>query len=106
MSLETNYSKAELAEKVRELTKKLTEMKQVESQINASTETLKDGNPAVGIVKNKDGTFTIVKLVYDLEKNAAVIIGTEALGRDMQVAGGTLMKRTGDAFYKAAGIKI
>jgi hypothetical protein len=104
MSLE-NLTKKELADKVRELAEKLKEMKVVESQVTASVETLKDGDSSIGIIKNAEGNFTIVKLVFDLEKNAAAIVGTEDLGKDMQIAGGVMMKRIGEVFYKAAGIK-
>ncbi len=104
MSLE-NLSKKELAEKVRELAEKLKEVKNVEHQVNASVETLKDGNKATGVVGNSNGTFTLVNLVFDLEKNAAAIISTELIGSDGQIAAARLIKEAGQSFYKAAGIK-
>lgn len=104
MSLE-NLTKKELADKVRELTEKLKEMRVVEAQVTASVETLKDGEIAVGVTKQEDGTFLLIKVVYDLKKNAAAIIDKKDISRDMQVAGGTMMKQIGEVFYKAAGIK-
>jgi hypothetical protein len=105
MSLETNYTKTQLAEKVRELTEKLKEMRQVEAQVSASVETLKDGNPAIGLVQNENGMFQLVRIVFDLEKNAAAIIATEDYGKDFQIAGGRLVKEAGDVFLKASGSK-
>lgn len=106
MSLETNMSKKELADKVRELTEKLKEMRGVEAQVNASVETLKTGSPAVGIHRDDKGNFFLVKIVYDLNQNAAAIIDKVELGRDQQIAGGKLVKEAGEAFLKATDIKF
>jgi hypothetical protein len=105
MSLETNFTKAQLAEKVRELTEKLREMRGVEAQANASLETLKDGAPAIGLHRTSEGKFQLVRIVYDIEKNAAAIIGTEEYGTDSQIAGGRLIKEAGEVFLKASDIK-
>lgn len=101
MSLESNYTKAQLADMVRELKEKLTEMKQVEAQVNASVETLKDGSPAIGLHRNKDGNYQLIKIVYDLDKNAAAIIGKVDFGKDQQISGGKLIKEAGELFLKA-----
>ena len=105
MSLESNFTKAQLAEKVRELTEKLKEMKGVEAQAKASVEGLKDGHPAIGLAKDDNGRFKLVKIVYDLNKNSAAIIATEDFGSDHQIAGGKLIKEAGNIFLKSSESK-
>ena len=102
-SLVSNYSKAQLAEKLVELTEKLEEMKTVEAQVSASVETLKDGAPAIGLHRKNDGTFQLVKIVYDLSQNAAAIIELVDYDRDQQIAAGKLVKEAGEVFAKASG---
>lgn len=102
-ALVTNYNKKELADKVVELSEKLEEMKEVESQVNASVDTLRQGSPAIGLNKKDDGTFQLVKIVYDLSQNAAAIIELVDLDKDQQIAAGKLVKEAGDVFAKASG---
>lgn len=102
-SLVSNYSKAQLAEKLVELTEKLEEMKTVEAQVSASVETLKDGAPAIGLNRKSDGTFQLVKIVYDLSQNAAAIIELVDYDKDQQIAAGKLVKEAGEVFSQASG---
>lgn len=103
-SLVSNYNKKELAEKLVELTEKLEEMKLVEAQVSSSVETLKGGSPAIGLHKKQDGTYQLVKIVYDLSKNAAAIIETVDYGRDNGIAAGKLVKEAGEVYAKASGL--
>jgi hypothetical protein len=105
-NLVTNYNKKELAEKVLELMEKLEEMKGVEAQAGASLETLQSGSPAIGLHKLEDGTFQLIKIVYDLKQNAAAIIGSETLDKDQQIAGYKLQQYAIEKiFMKARGGK-
>lgn len=102
-SLVTHYSKKELADKVVELSEKLEEMKTVEAQVKASVDTLKSGSPAIGLNRRQDGTFELIKIVYDLSQNAAAIIEKVPLEKDSQISAGKLIKEAGDIFTKASG---
>jgi hypothetical protein len=108
MSLE-NLPKKDLADKVRNLTEIVKELKAenelLKAQNSANVAELQDGESAIGVARQEDGTFLLVKLVYDLQKNAAAIVTKEDISKDMQIAGGTMMKKIGEVFYKAAGIK-
>lgn len=104
-ALATNYNKKELSEKVVELSEKLEEMKTVEKQAGASLETLKSGAPAIGLNKKEDGTYQLVRIVYDLEQNAAAISEIVDYDRDQQIAAGKLIKEAGEVFTKATGSK-
>lgn len=85
------------------MAEKLKEVKGIENSVLAKAEDL--SSPGIGMIRKEDGTFVLVKLVFDLEKNAAAIVETENVSGDSQVAGGTLMREIGKVFYKAAGIK-
>lgn len=100
-SLVSNYNKNELAQKVLELTEKLEEMKVVEAQVEATVDTLRQGSPAIGLHKKQDGTFELVKIVYDVSKNAAAIIEFVDFGINSQVAAGKLIKEAGEILVKA-----
>lgn len=104
-SLTSNYNKNQLAEKVIELSEKLAEMSQLEKKVVAEAGEMTDGLPAIGMIRKEDGTFQLVRLKYDLDKNAAIIVGIEDLDKDQHIAAGKLTKNAGELFYKAAGIK-
>ena len=70
-------SKAELVEFIGTLTRKIEELKQVEASQVAESKNLK--HTGLGIVKDESGLYSLVKLVYDLEQNAAQISGVEKL---------------------------
>lgn len=76
MALEDN-TKKDLANMVRELQAKLLEMKPVESQLTAKLDELK--LPAIGLVKDENGNYSLVKIKFDIEKNAAAIEQVENL---------------------------
>lgn len=104
MSLLTNYTKKQLVDKIHELTEKLKEMKQVEAQVNASVETLKDGSPAVGLYKDDKNVYHLVHIVYDIDKNAAAIVSKDEIGKDSQIAAYKLNEHsTMKIFMKARG---
>jgi hypothetical protein len=69
-------SKKELVELIHQLQDKLKEMKPVESAITAKLEEL--NAPGVGLFKDAEGFYHLVKLKFDVEKNAA---GIEKLDR-------------------------
>lgn len=70
-------SKAELIEFVGTLTKKLEELKHAEASQIAEIKNLK--HAALGIVKDENGLYALVKIAYDLDQNAAQIAGVEKL---------------------------
>lgn len=97
MSLE-NLKKTELANMVRELKEKLSEMKSVEKQVNATAKELPKN--AVSIIKDENGTYSIVKLKFDPESGAAAVDTIEAIGKDTQIAGYTLQKYTVEEIFR------
>ena len=68
MALEDN-TKKDLANMVRELESKLKEMKAAEKQLTASVNELKQY--AVGLHKDENGKFHLVKLKFDAASKAA-----------------------------------
>jgi hypothetical protein len=64
-------SKKELVDLIHELQEKLKEVKQIETQVTTEAQELTTNG--VGLVKSTDGYYSIVKLKFDVEKNAAVI---------------------------------
>lgn len=64
-------SKKELLEIIEQLETKLKEVHHVEKQITAEAKDLTKN--AVGLTKDKEGFYSIVKIKFDDEKNAAVI---------------------------------
>ncbi len=84
MALEDNTKKA-LADMVRALQEKLKEMKPVESQLTAKLDELKA--PAIGLHKDENGNYSLVKIKFDIEKNAAAIESLQDLeSRDPAIA--------------------
>lgn len=76
MSLEQR-SKKELVELIHQLQDKLKELATVEKQATAKLEELK--SPAIGLSKDKNGFYSLVKIKYDAEKNAAAIESIDKL---------------------------
>lgn len=70
MALE-DRTKKELAQMIRDLETKLKEMKPIESALTSQLEEL--NYEAVGLVKNEKGQYRLVKIKYDIDKNAALI---------------------------------
>lgn len=68
---------AEKDELIKELKAKLKEMKAVEKAVKATAGTLSD--KALGVHKDKEGKFHLVKINYDVEQNLAAIEKVEAL---------------------------
>lgn len=104
MSLETNYTKKELAEKIRELTEKLKEVQNIEKQVIAEkSQIIENSSPAVGMIKNKEtGIYTIVYIAFDAESGAALISGKEELGKDEQIASYNLNKYAIEKIFRKA----
>jgi hypothetical protein len=71
------YTKKELAELIRQLKEKLTEVKGVEKQLNASHADLT--SPAIGLHKDKDGKFFLVELKFEVESKAGTVSNLIAL---------------------------
>lgn len=71
------YTKKELAAIIREMKAKLSEMKDVEKQV--TTEASELSAPGLSIHRDEKGKFHLVKLKYDIEKNAATIEKVESL---------------------------
>lgn len=63
------YTKKELAAIIREMKEKLKEVKHVEEQVTAQAEDMPF--EALGVQRNEKGHYSLVKVVYDPEKNAA-----------------------------------
>jgi len=79
------YTKRELAELIRQMKEKLTEVKGVEKQLNASNAELT--SPGVGLYKDTAGKFFIVELKYDVESKAGTVSGLIDLhSRDPSIA--------------------
>lgn len=75
MALEDN-TKKDLAQMVRDLQAKLKELKPVESALTSQLEDLHSN--AAGLIKDSKGIYSIVKIKYDIEKNAAAIEKVES----------------------------
>lgn len=84
MALE-DRTKKELAQIIRDLQEKLKEMKPVESALTSQLEDLH--SPAIGLSKNAEGQYALVKIKYDVEKNAAAIEKLDQLeSKDIAIA--------------------
>lgn len=70
MSL-VDRTKKELVEIIHGLQEKLKEMKPVESALTAQLQDLHSN--AVGLFKNEKGQYRLVKIKYNIERNAAAI---------------------------------
>lgn len=100
MSLEQR-SKKELVELIHQLQDKLKEMKPVESAITAKLEEL--SAPAIGLHKDSDGFYHLVKIKYDVEKNAAGIEKVEKLdSRDEAIVTYKLNQYTNETIMRKA----
>jgi hypothetical protein len=83
MSLEQR-SKKELVELIHQLQAKVKELSHVETSITASLPELI--SPAIGLSKDKDGYYHMVKIKYDVDKNAALIENVEKIdSRDQAI---------------------
>jgi acyl-CoA-binding protein len=76
MSLEQR-SKKELVELIHQLQDKLKELANVEKQATAQLSELK--SPGIGLIKDKDGYYSLVKLKYDSETKAAAVESIDKL---------------------------
>lgn len=64
-------SKKELLDIIVELEQKLKEVQHIEKQVTAELTDLTKN--AIGLVKDEDGFYSLVKIKFDNEKNAAAI---------------------------------
>ena len=76
MSL-VDRTKKELVEIIHDLQEKLKELKPVESALTSQLADLH--SDAVGLIKNEKGQYRLVKIKYDVEKNAAAIESLDPL---------------------------
>ncbi len=83
MALE-DRTKKELAQIIRDLQEKLKEMKPVEATLTAQLEDLH--SDAVGLIKNEKGQYRLVKIKYDIGKNAAAIESLDTLNDTIDTA--------------------
>jgi hypothetical protein len=103
MSLESK-SKKELVEIISELKNKVKELKPVEASISAKLDDLEF--PAVGLHKNENGEYQVVKIKYDLEKNAAAIEAlSDEKNKDVALAYQSINKIIEQMVRKARGGK-
>jgi hypothetical protein len=83
MSLEQR-SKKELVELIHQLQDKVKELAKVETQATAQLGDLI--HDAIGLVKDKNEHYSLVKIKYDVDKNAAMINTVEKLdSRDQAI---------------------
>lgn len=99
MSLEQR-SKKELVELIHQLQQKLKEMKPVEKQLTAQLEEL--NSPAIGLHKDDKGVYSLVKLKFDVEKNAAGLEKIERIGTDPAIALFNLNKFVAETIMRKA----
>lgn len=84
MALEDNTKKA-LAQMIRDLQAKLEEVKPFESALSSQLEELH--SHAVGLSKNEEGQYALVKIKFDVAKNAAAIEFVDQLeSKDIAIA--------------------
>lgn len=83
MSLEQR-SKKELVELIHQLQDKVKELAKVEKQATAQLSELEHN--AIGLTKDKDGYYHMVKIKYDVDKSAAMIDNVERIdSRDQAI---------------------
>jgi hypothetical protein len=84
--------KKELVDIIHELKAKVKEIEGIEKSQLANISELKE--LALGAVKLADGTYGIVKIAYDVDKNSAQIAGVEKLGtKDPDILGYNMTKQ-------------
>lgn len=100
MSL-VDRTKKELVQIIHDLTAKLAEMKPVESALVSQLSELH--SPAIGLSKTDEGNFIVVKIKYDIEKNAAAIEKLEQLqSKDIAIAHFNLNKYVAETIVRTA----
>lgn len=84
MSL-TDRTKKELVQIIHDLKEKIKDLKPVESALTSQLEELH--SHAIGLTKNEEGQLSLVKIKYDVQKNAAAIEKLEQLeSKDIAIA--------------------
>lgn len=96
-----NKPKAELIELIRELQDKLAQVKNVEKQLNAEAKDLP--NNAVGLHKDENGNFSLVKIKYDPQTQAVAIEQLEQIEtKDQAIVLDRLKRYVGDNIFRKA----
>ena len=93
-------SKKQVDEVNQLLKEKLEEMKEIEEKISFTAEDLSQFG--MGVIKDSTGDFFLVKLKFDLEKNAAIIESTQNLGKDPAIMQFKGQQYVFDVIYKKA----
>jgi hypothetical protein len=100
MALEDN-TKKDLAQMVRDLEAKVKELQAVEKQQSASLENLKE--PAIGLSKDENGTYILVKIKYDIASKSAGIEALESTDtKDIALAFHKLKHYAGEKIMRKA----
>jgi hypothetical protein len=77
-------SKKELVELIHQLQDKVKELAKVEKQATAQLAELEHN--AIGLTKDKDGYYYMVKIKYDVDKSAAMVDNVERIdSRDQAI---------------------